>query len=305
MFLILGLVLFFMLSEVLRRKTQNSIDMIHSFYSLEENEVDLLVLGSSHGYASVDCNVLWGEYGITAYCMCSPGQSVPSSYYLLKEALQYQSPEVVLLETYTFCDNTLYRSEGNLRTAFDGIRLGAAKIEMVEDFLGDCSFSEKLTYYLPFIKYHSRWSELSDWDFNKKSYLHGSRVSVKIYENTDPGITDAMTQPGATAVSYLEKIVELCEQNNIRLVVYAAPFNASSAEKYDNRQGINNSLEGWLEEQEIPFLYFQKAGYVDIDWSKDFRDEQHMNTYGAVFGILIFGVYGPEYNASQFIYFQF
>ena len=27
--------------------------------------------------------------------------------------------------------------------------------------------------------------------------------------------------------------------------------------------------------------------------------------YAAIFGILIFGVYGPGYDASQFIYFQF
>ena len=27
--------------------------------------------------------------------------------------------------------------------------------------------------------------------------------------------------------------------------------------------------------------------------------------YALIFCILIFGVYGPEYNASQFIYFQF
>ena len=27
--------------------------------------------------------------------------------------------------------------------------------------------------------------------------------------------------------------------------------------------------------------------------------------YAAIFGVLIFGVYGPGYNASAFIYFQF
>lgn len=280
-FLIFGIILFFSLSEIFRRKTGGVIDMVHSFYSLDENEVDLLVLGSSHGYSSVDCNVLWGEYGITAYSMCSHGQSVPTSYYLLKEALNYQSPKVVLLETYTFCDDSLYRGEQYVRQAFDGMRLGLTKIEMVEDFFGDAGFSEKLTYYLPFIKYHSRWSELANEDFNTRPYLHGSKLSVSVQENTDPGMTDARTELGTAAVTYFEKIAKLCEEKDISLVLYASPFNATTEEKYDNRQGINNTLEDWLDERGIPFLYFQKMEETGIDWAKDFRDEQHMNTYGA------------------------
>lgn len=281
-FLLIGAVLFSALSEVLRRKTMGVIDMVHSLYAVEEDQVDLLVLGSSHGYASFDSNYIWGEYGITSYCMCSQAQSVATSYYLLKEALEYQSPKVVLLESYTFCDDKLYRSLSAVRSAFDGVRLGTAKMEMIDDFLSEASFAKKLTYYLPFIKYHSRWSELSDHDIHVKSYLHGSKLSKTVITNEAPEIPKGTREPGETSFAYFEKIADLCEQNNIDLVVYAAPFNCETTEKYKIRQKTNNALEILLEEMGIPFLYYQKTGEADIDWSADFRDVQHMNSYGAL-----------------------
>ena len=48
-FLLIGLVLFGKISEVLRKKTGGVSDMVHSLYEIEENTVDVLCMGSSHG----------------------------------------------------------------------------------------------------------------------------------------------------------------------------------------------------------------------------------------------------------------
>lgn len=52
-FLALGLLLFMQLGEVLRRKTGAETDMVHSFYEIEEDTLDVLFLGSSHLYYGV------------------------------------------------------------------------------------------------------------------------------------------------------------------------------------------------------------------------------------------------------------
>lgn len=259
--------------------------MVHSLYSLEKNQVDVLFLGSSHGYSSVQPNELWHEYGIPSFSLCSHGQSVASSYYVLKEAIKYQTPKIVFLETYTFCDDQKYRGEPILRMAVDGIRIDEVKKEMIDDFFGDASFSEKLTYYIPFIKYHSRWTELKNYDFHSKQYLKGTLLSTKVYPIEEPGIPEEHSELGGVSCDYFEKIVKLCEENGIKLVVYAAPFGIKdNYEKYCYRQGINNTLEAWLTEnwgEEIPFLYYQKSGEAGIDFATDFRDTHHMNAYGA------------------------
>lgn len=285
-FIVCGVLIFGQLSEIFRTKTGEDSDLVHYIYSMEKNQMDVVFFGSSHGYSSISPNELWHEYGIPACSMCSHGQSVASSYYLLKETLKYQSPKVVFLESYTFCDDSKHRGESYLRMAFDGVRLGKVKYEMIDDFLPDASFGEKLSYYLPFIKYHSRWGELEPYDFHSSDlYLKGTFLKTDTYPIEDPGIPANQSELGEASMEYFEKIVKLCEENEIQLVVYAAPFGIKkSYEDYCYRQGINNTLEVWLKENwgdEIPFLYYQKIGEVDVDFATDFRDTHHMNAYGA------------------------
>ena len=92
--------------------------------------------------------------------MCSQKQSIASSYYLLKEALNYQKPKILLLESYYFYFDRKYMEEASLRMGFDGMRMGRVKWEMVHDFLDELSIKEKLSFYLPLLEYHSRWEFL-------------------------------------------------------------------------------------------------------------------------------------------------
>lgn len=304
-FLFCGLFLYTEISEVLRSKTGAESDMVHSFYSLERDTVDVLCLGSSHGYSSFQSNVLWDEFGITSYVMCSYRQTVASSYYLLKEALRYQKPKVVLFESYFVRIKKKYAQDSFLRLTFDGTRLGPVKYEMIEDFLGNRGLKDKLSYYIPFIKYHSRWSDLKDWDFNKKPYLHGSILDNVTVPAEDPGIPEEIDEIPETSEEYLEKIRELCLENGIQLIVYAAPYGVEDDyETYAQGQRVNNGLEAYLEERDVPFFYYQKTGEAGIDFSTDFRDNTHMNFSGAQkitrhLGHYLEGRYGLEDHRGE------
>lgn len=281
-FVICGLLLFGKISEILRRKTAAETDMVHSFYEIEKDTLDVLFLGSSHLYYGVQPNELWKEKGITSYSMASPEQTTATSWFLLKEAFEYQSPRVVLLESYYLWYNGLYRSESRLRQAFDGMRFGKTKLEMVETMLPEAGRKEKLTYYLPFLKYHSRWSELENYDFHTKPWLKGARMDFTEKEIQDPGIPQEPAQIPDINMEYLDKIIALCEENGAELVVFAVPFGIETDEaRYNRRQGLNLTLESVLEEKGIPFLFYQKDYPEVIDFSTDFRDKTHLNTAGA------------------------
>ena len=64
-------------------------------YSTEDDLMDVVFLGSSHCYCGISPDVLWGNYGISAFNMTTSGQDKISTYYLLKETLKTQSPDVV------------------------------------------------------------------------------------------------------------------------------------------------------------------------------------------------------------------
>lgn len=283
-FIAVGLLMFGRISQILREKTGQQADMMHSLYSMEENTVDVLTIGSSHGYYAVQPNYLWNEYGIAVYDMCSPRQSVATSYYVLKEVLKYQSPKAVLLESYYFYFDGKYVSEDpqvQVRQAFDGLKCDEVKYAMMEDFFPDLTWKEKLSYYIPFIQYHSRWNDLRDYDFNSEPYLHGAHLDYSIKVLEDPGLpTEGTPIPEVNCV-YFEKIQQLCEENEIELIVFAAPYAVMNKEAtYMKNQGVNLSLESYLEEKGVPFYFYQKMDEVTFDFTTDFRDTTHLNTRG-------------------------
>lgn len=282
-FLLIGLLLFGKISEVLRKKTGGVSDMVHSLYEIEENTVDVLCMGSSHGYSSFQPNVLWKEYGMTSYVMCSHRQTATSTYYLLKEALNYQKPKILFLETYYFFTGEKYVDDASLRFAFDGVKPGKVKHEMISDMLADKSFKSKLSYYIPFLKYHGRWEELENSDFNSRTYLKGSIFDFTVYKMEEPELpTEGRDLPG-NVPAYLEKIIELCKEHDIQLILYTAPYGYAdeSAESFANKQSINITLKTYCAERDIPYFDFQRITDAGIDWEQDFRDYAHMNTNGA------------------------
>ena len=281
LFILCGLLIFCSLSNVLRRKTAGETDQVHSFYSIEKNSLDVLFFGSSHLYYGVQPNVLWKEQGITSYVMGTPEQTVATSYYLLKEAFRYQKPKVVVLESYYLWNKRKYKSEERLRQAFDGMRLDSVKAEMLEAMLPEADWKEKFTYLVPFMKYHSRWTELENEDFHSNAFQKGARIDYTVKELEDPGIPEASSVPD-NSLYYVKKIEELCRENGAEFLMFAAPFGIETdRERYDRRQGLNLALEKELEKDGVPFLFYQRDYPEVIDFATDFRDKTHLNTYGA------------------------
>lgn len=283
-FVLTGLLMFGKISNILRKKTGAASDMIHSFYNLEENSLDVLCMGSSHGYSSFQPNVLWSEQGMTSYVMCSPRQTAASTYYLLQEALCTQKPKVLLLETYYFFTAEKYTDEESLRMAFDGVKLGKAKHEMISDLLAKKDWKEKLSYYIPFLKYHGRWNELENNDFHSKTYLKGSIFDFTVYEMEEPKLVDMPQTLSKNVRRYLKKIRQLCEEQDIELILYTAPYSyqkAEDAESFYLKQGMNSAVKEYCEKHDIPYFDFQSSIETGIDYTQDFRDYAHMNTRGA------------------------
>lgn len=280
LFLFCFLLLFMEISQIMRRKPGSIADRIHAFYSVEKDTLDVVVLGSSHAYYGFQPMELWDSEGITSYVLGSTMQSVASSYFLLKEAFHYQKPRVVLLESYYFYFDGLYRNEARIRDAFDGMKLGAVKKEMLDTFFPDMSLKDKLPFYVPFLMYHNRWDDLQAYDFLTSRYMKGSIYKRKKRRCKDPGLAKVKeSKIPEVNLEYLDKIIALCEENGAKLVLYAAPFQLRK-KNYAYRQGINVSLEKYLGKKGIPFLFYQKTGGPGIDFRRDFCDRGHLNWKG-------------------------
>ncbi|MCM1040077.1 MAG: hypothetical protein NC434_12220 [Ruminococcus sp.] len=264
------------------------------FYDMEKDSVDVLFLGSSHAITSFLPQELYDRYGITSYNIGCEQQGVVTSYYWLREALRYQSPKVVVLECYLcfpyIVDEPLNTEESYTRKAFDFMRWSPVKAEAVKTI---CSLDPKQdiwSYYFPNIRYHTRWAELDRNDFSYEDMAGQSglkgfaplffRLGEKGENFVPHEIGASKEQSGMAPVmqEYLDKIVDLCKENDIALILTITPAVSADHTKC-------NTLQAYADERGLEFISFnEQTVYQQMDYqiTEDNCDDGHPNIWGAV-----------------------
>ncbi|MCM1243442.1 MAG: hypothetical protein NC314_11425 [Roseburia sp.] len=261
------------------------------FYQMEKDSVDVLFLGSSTAAAGFDPQAMYDSYGIKSYNLGCEGQSLLTSYYWLKEALRFQSPKVVILETYfVFAYDRfepLNAPEGSNRKAFDNMRWSGVKWEAVHDICEHDPDQTLSSYYFPNMQYHTRWTQLEENDFmypvmNRHYELKGfAPLSAKGGSDSYVpfGIWDSSERADMVPLmkEYMDKIVELCNENDIRLILTKLPYTECNVSKY-------NTISDYALEHDIAYWDFNEeslynaCGFVS---TADMNDAWHTNIWGA------------------------
>lgn len=280
-FLVLFALLFQKVEWVLSLKKGSS--RVHNFYQEEKNSLDVIFLGSSHAYYGIHPMDFWRDYGVPSYVLGSPLQNTGTSYYLLKDALKRQKPKVVVMEGYTLFAEQKISNDGMFQQTMDGMPYSLNKIQMGEELLRDTKdFSERLPYHIPIIQYHSRWKNLESKDFTgaESCYKGGKPIFGGNAYQKPKKVTGEREIP-EVSWQYVEKIIELCQEEGVELMFCVMPFS-SDAKNYVKRQKIYNKLASELESRQIPCInYADLIDELGVDYSTDFRDEGHMNVNGA------------------------
>lgn len=261
------------------------------FYELPEDSADVLLLGSSHMASGISPQKLYDEYGITSYNLGCERQNLITSYYWLLEALRFQSPKAVVLDTYFLFryeegdpDNL---SEPYVRKALDHMRWSSVKREAIDTFAALDEDESVLSYYFPIIRYHSRWTEASEEDFTFSEMEDQDRLlgfapltDVSYLNRYEPyEISGSVVAAGTVEVmaEYLERIRALCEERGISLILIKTPSITENAERHQ-------AVSDYADEHGLLYLDFNEAGLYDqisYDFSRDNADDEHSNIEGA------------------------
>ena len=101
-FVLIAVVIFSILSAVCERKTYigewNYMSKVNEFYSMEENTLDYVCVGSSHMYCTINPLEVWKQTGAAGFVLATQQQPLVASYHYIKEAFKTQSPKYVILE---------------------------------------------------------------------------------------------------------------------------------------------------------------------------------------------------------------
>lgn len=303
-FLLLAALIFQLLTTIFIPKwygTWQSTRIVDGFYELPEDSLDVVLLGSSQTIMGLSPLELYEEYGISSYSFGTEEQPIYATYYWLKEILRFHTPQVVVVDVNEIIHSC---NEAAYRKAFDYMEWSEVKWEAVRNHCESNEDLSMLSYLLPFTNYHSRWDQLSEDDFTYLStdktdpyfgFVISSGTCEIDYDGFTPKTNAIIEQPEEEAYEYIQKIVDLCGQENINLLFVKTPRAGWSQEKHD--------LMKWIsKETDTPFLDFNEKSIMKemaFDYSKNARDGSHLNIYGAEKVGSFLGTYLKEHYELQ------
>ena len=285
-FILIFILLFLGISGVMSRKSLvgawNHTSKIAGFYNEPEDEFDIMFLGSSNSYCSFHPLVIYEESGIKSYVFASQQQPVWATYTYMKECLKTQSPKLIVIDVLMFARFEEYYDDGVNYSFMDDIPLSKNKIELA--WASESTNSGRFRLLCNFIKYHSRWNELTEDDFTfvrseADDYLRGYVLLEGIFNEAKAPdyTTEEITPIGEKQEKYLHKIIDLAKDADIPLLLVKAPSNVLAED-----QRLFNAVEKIAEERGVGFMEFNsKYGEIGLDLATDFYDKSHLNYRGA------------------------
>lgn len=292
--LILGCSLYYinqimMPKYIIKNSTWPTTSSYNQFYQMDEQSVDVIFLGSSVTVNAFSPQEIYNDYGIRSYNLGSEQQSIFLSYFWLKEALRFQTPKVVVLDTrFLFQlhpENPINTTEGLTRKCLDPMKWSSVKREAVSDLCAIDTEQSELSYYLTNIRFHTRWASLTEHDFMQKevaySELKGysaiSEYRSKAYNTYSfSGDTQSNAEMHTIMQAYLNKTVELCKNNNISLILLSLPGNSMN-------DSINNTLTTYAKENSIDYYNMCETNVYNAIGAKLPKENvvEHENLWGA------------------------
>lgn len=257
------------------------------FYEEPEQSIDVLYLGTSHLMCSCSPMLIWEKTGITGYNLSTERQYLGLSYYWVQEVFKYQSPKLVVLDGMSLLAWPFSGMESRQRKALDYMRWSETKVAAIDAVCEYDQETDKLSYYLPFLMYHSRWDELTKSDFSfvfeDKKYI--PKGYFVCYEGGDEAYADCDFMPvtgehkvmAMATIEYFDMIQEYCQERGAELLVIVPPRTEQwSQENHDD-------ITAFTQSRGVNFLDFntpEMLEELDFDHYTDMYDPWHCSGFG-------------------------
>ncbi|NMM47227.1 hypothetical protein [Marinigracilibium pacificum] len=244
----------------------------------ENNEYDFAIHGSSRPYTCIDTKKVVEDTNLKGINISLDGSTTPTHALMLEMFLKRGNKIKTL---YLNVDN--WEADTEVVGQFSYPRFFPYyKEKEVYEHYSRFGLKWQLYRFIPFIRYaeqNTTWGlhQLANSLFHFKKPDYDSYGS-KIYESTEyHGTQDLFEYNFDTSgkMYYLNKIIELCNSNNIELVVFVCPFaNAKTDSEY--YKGIEDFKE-YLNNKGVKFYNFGDKYNLKFDL---FVDEDHLNKNG-------------------------
>lgn len=252
------------------------------FYSIPENSIDVVFVGSSHSYCCFSPMELYDKYGISSYNFASSNQSMLASYLWAKEAYDHQKYKVLVVEamSVTMSHGDI---ENDIRSLYS-MGMSSHYFELVKTYK-----RQMYKVIFPVFAIHDTWENIGELTYRPVAnenavYLRGyvPLDSEAGTEYTTSILSGSKDDEFYINFTYIDKIREFCEENNIKLIFVKTLMASNEVNNWND--GYHNALQNYADEYGIPFIDFNSTEYLNdagLDISTDVAsDLRHMNISG-------------------------
>ena len=255
---------------------------IKQYHLQDENSLEVISYGSSHGWGSFDAPYFEKQSGLSSYNYGCNWQSFNTTWLFFHDSLLTQSPKMAFVEV------GLVGRSGYDRDV-NGEIYYTRKIEDSEEkreYLKKCfgplneNFERYLSYYVPFVLSHENWENI-----DKKSFHYHPNETYELEENKGFNPTDKIVKVNINfdceqgkvsddSIDMLNDIVCICKKKGIKLFLYTIPTEQGYAyDDFMNEYALKNDCTY------VSFYeHFDDAG---LNEDSDFYDGEHVNINGA------------------------
>lgn len=243
----------------------------------QKADFDVLFFGSSHVINGVYPMELWKKFGIVSYNFGGHSLRVPTEYWVMRNALQYTKPRLVVMDCWEIETNEKYEKPKHVHTMFDTFPLTKLKLEAVRDLFPNDKLGQ-LEIIWPYSTYHARWNDLEREDFEYDNLPNkGAQDRINIEKGADmPQVApDDMFEGETLGTEYLCRTIEYCQENGIDILLTYLPLPATE----DQQRGAHRARE-IAEQYGVDYINFLDMDVIDPEI--DYCDEEHVNPAGAI-----------------------
>lgn len=265
--------------------SRRNYQWIRGFYDEPDNSLDGVFIGSSLAYSSWIAPLAWERYGITVWPYTSSRQPFIIAKDMIEEARKTQPNAVYMVSVSTGGPDTV--TEAAIHDTIDFMPVSLQKYRIINklcDF-GNYSVSDRLEYYVPLFRYHTRWSELkkTDFELGNNGLKGGYTYEVFLRSIVDVSAKVKTTEQQEELPTYikdaLEELFEYCESEQVKIVFVISPIAHGNVDKLAQLNMFKRMCEergfSVIDEREV-------MSEIGIDPKFDYYDERHTNIHGAI-----------------------
>ena len=297
-FIVISIKVFLSLTYLFRGNQYDYNDRISLLGIKEEvkNSIDAIYIGGSAAFVYWEPLKAYRDFGFTSYDLATNTIQAESILTYVKYAQKYQSPDLFIIgvRAFQYYDET--GTEVGLRVSSDSLDVGIERCNLIKRYLSNRNLdTDELALYWDIVKYHTNHDVLKNpvsWglmDNSMKSDYKGCQIQTSwcYLEKPENVKNNSRIKLLENDEKTLHELLDYLKKNSLKAIFVVCPYEIT-AEDYSKYNTIHDIVSKYGYEFLNTNDYWEEMG---IDFSRDFYNNNHVNSLGAEKYTIFLGEY--------------